>query len=82
MAEYKMVNTEALEDKLEKVADEIRVLSGTTERMNITEMTSNISQINEKIDEQANIIEQIIVALKRTTDITFQSEEEEGETNE
>ena len=82
MAEYKMVNTEALEDKLEKVADEIRVLSGTTERMNITDMTSNISQINEKIDEQANIIEQIIVALKRTTDITFQSEEEEGETNE
>ena len=82
MAEYKMVNTEALEDKLEKVADEIRVLSGTTERMNITEMTSNISQINEKIDEQANIIEQIIVALKRTTDITFQSEEEESETSE
>ena len=82
MAEYKMVDTELLEDKLEKVADEIRVLSGTTERMNITDMTNNISQINEKIDEQANIIEQIIVALKRTTDITFQSEEEEDETSE
>lgn len=82
MAEYKMVDTEVLEDKLEKVADEIRVLSGTTERMNITDMTSNINQANEKIDEQANIIEQIIVALKRTTDITFQSEEEEGETGE
>lgn len=82
MAEYKMVDTEVLEDKLEKVADEIRVLSGTTERMNIIDMTSNINQANEKIDEQANIIEQIIVALKRTTDITFQSEEEEGETSE
>ena len=82
MAEHKMVNTEVLEDKLEKVADEIRVLSGTTERMSITDMTRNINQINGKIDEQANIIEQIIVALKRTTDITFQSEEEEGETSE
>ena len=59
MAEYLIQ-----EETLVGLADEIRELSGTTERLRLDAMTSNVGAANDTVDSQANIIAQIASALE------------------
>lgn len=59
MAEY-IVQGESLT----ALADEIRTLSGTTDKLGLEVMTSNVETANAKIDTQADLISQIASALE------------------
>lgn len=49
--------------KMTAIADEIRVLSGTTETMGLDAMATNVGNANDEIAEQAALIEQIAAGL-------------------
>lgn len=48
---------------LENIADEIRVLSGTTEPLGLTEMATNVNDANAQAAEIEGLIEELNVAL-------------------
>lgn len=64
MAEYKVVDAEQLDADLTEMADEVRILTDTSDTMAIDEITSNIAQANADISIQADIIAQIKTALE------------------
>ena len=49
---------------LENIADEIRVLSGTTEPLGLTEMATNVNDANDEVAAQATTIEEIMKLLE------------------
>lgn len=53
-----------LNEKMTALADEIRVLSGTTETMGLDAMQSNVADANDTVDTQADLIAQIASALE------------------
>lgn len=63
MAEYKVVDAEKLDSDLTAIADEVRVLAGTEEKMSIEVITESVADANEKIEDQAELIEQLKTAL-------------------
>jgi hypothetical protein len=63
MAEYKLVNTEKLESDLTNIADKIRILNGTTDKMSIDEMATNVGVANDEVITQTDLIEQIASVL-------------------
>lgn len=58
-----MDNTEILNNKLTAIADEIRELSGATEKLGLDDMTANVQDSNNEILAQKELIEQAIKAL-------------------
>ena len=50
--------------KMTAIADEIRILSGTDETMGLDGMASNISEANEEILSQADLLTQLTAALE------------------
>ena len=51
-------------ESLTALADEIRVLSGTTEPMGLDAMESYVGEANDEVSEQADLIAQIASALE------------------
>ena len=51
-------------NKLTNLADEIRVLSGTTEPLGLDEMATNVNDANDEVDSQSDLIAQLSVALE------------------
>ena len=49
---------------LENIADEIRVLSGTTEPLGLTEMATNVNDANDEVADQTDLIAQLASALQ------------------
>lgn len=49
---------------LENIADEIRVLSGTTEPLGLTEMATNVNDANDEVADQTELIAQVVSALQ------------------
>lgn len=49
----------SVNSKMTAIADKIRVLSGTEEAMGLDGMNSNLSEANNEVDSQANLISQI-----------------------
>lgn len=49
---------------LENIADEIRVLSGTTESLGLTEMATNVNDANDEVADQTDLIAQVASALQ------------------
>lgn len=54
----------SINTKMTALADEIRELSGTTEKLGLDAMTTNVSVANDTIDSQAGLIAQIASALE------------------
>ena len=52
-----------LNTKMTAIADEIRELSNTSNKMNLDTMTNNLSEANSEINTQTDLIEQIVTAL-------------------
>lgn len=50
-------------DKMTALADEVRELSGTTGKLGIDAMISNVNEVNIEVDEQTDLIEQIKSAV-------------------
>ena len=50
--------------KMTALADEVRELSGAAGLLGIDAMTSNLGEVNDEISSQANILEQIQIALE------------------
>lgn len=67
MSVYKVVDTEKLESDLTGMADEVRTLADTTDKMSLEAMTDNVAQANEKVDSQSEVIAQIKTALQGKT---------------
>lgn len=63
MAEYKVVDAEQLDADLTEIADEVRVLTDTSNTMTIEQMIDNIAQANADIETQADLIAQIKTVL-------------------
>lgn len=53
-----------VKDKMTALADEIRILSGTTDAMGLDAMKNNVADANDAIDEQEDLIAQIASALE------------------
>lgn len=53
--------------KMTALADEIRTLSGTTDKLGLDAMKSNVNEANGEIDDQADLISQIQTALTGKT---------------
>lgn len=53
----------SVNSKMTALADEIRVLSGTTEAIGLDAMKTHVGEANEEVSSQANLIAQIITAL-------------------
>lgn len=51
-------------DRMTSIADEIRVLSGGTEKIGLAEMAEDLGEANAEVDTQADVIEQIAAALE------------------
>lgn len=49
---------------LENIADEIRVLSGTTEPLGLFEMATNVNDANDEVADQTDLIAQVANALQ------------------
>lgn len=49
---------------LTELADEVRILSGKTEDMNLSEITTDIHDANEDVANQVELLEQITIALE------------------
>lgn len=49
---------------LKNIADEIRVLSGTTEPLGLTEMATNVKEANDEVADQTDLIAQVVSALQ------------------
>lgn len=49
--------------KMTALADEVRELSGTTDKKGIDEMTNDVAAANDEIDEQADLLAQVVAAL-------------------
>lgn len=64
MADYRVVDIEKLETDLTEMADEVRVLVGTTEKMSMNKMTESVAQANESVEVQTDIISQIKTVLR------------------
>lgn len=52
------------ESSLTGIADEIRTMSGSTEKITPSEMVTNLQTLNAEIENQAELISQIQVALE------------------
>lgn len=50
--------------KMTAIADEIRELSGTIDKLSLDSMASNLSDVCEEVDTQADLISQITTALE------------------
>lgn len=57
----------AITNKLIAIANQIRTLCGVTDKLNMEEMTNNISNANNEISEQKELISQIISVLESKT---------------
>lgn len=57
----------SVKTKMTAIADEIRVLSGTTGAMGLDAMASNVGEANGKVTTQVDLIEQIQTALEGKT---------------
>lgn len=64
MDKYKVVDAEQLDADLTEIADEVRILTDTSDTMTIDEITSNIAQVNADVSTQADLIAQIKTALE------------------
>ena len=64
MADYKVVDVEKLETELTEVAEEVRILADTQEKMSINKMTENVAQANDTIELQRDIILEIKTTLE------------------
>jgi hypothetical protein len=64
MDKYKVVDAEQLDADLTEIADEVRILTDTLDKMTVDEITSNIAQANTDVSTQADIIAQIKTALE------------------
>ena len=64
MADYKVVDVEKLETELTEVAEEVRILADTQEKMSINKMTENVAQANDTIEVQKDIILEIKTTLE------------------
>ena len=53
----------SINSKMTALADEIRILSGTTETMGLDDMAMNISDANDEVVSQADLITQIVSAI-------------------
>lgn len=53
-----------LDSKMTALADEVRELSGSTDKLGIDEMTNDVNAANVEISEQADLISQIATALE------------------
>jgi hypothetical protein len=51
-------------NKLTNLADEIRVLAGTTEPLGLTEMATNVNDANDEVADQTDLIAQLASALQ------------------
>lgn len=49
---------------LENIADEIRVLSGTTEPLGLDEMATNVNDANDEVADQTELLAQLVSALE------------------
>lgn len=54
----------SVNSKMTAIADEIRILSGTTGTMGLDAMATNISDVNSEINSQADLIAQIAMVLE------------------
>ena len=63
MADYKVVDAEQLDADLTEIADEVRTLVDTDDRMTMSQMKDNVAQANADVEAQAGLIEQIRSAL-------------------
>lgn len=66
MAKYLIQDT-----TLENIADEVRTLSGIKETMTPSEMKEKLNGANSAIQEEANLIAQILLALEEKTNKTI-----------
>lgn len=57
----------AITDKLSAIANQIRTLCGSTDKLNMEEMANNINDANNEINDQTELIAQIISALDAKT---------------
>lgn len=57
----------AITDKLSAIANQIRTLCGSTDKLNLEEMANTIDDVNSEINEQSELIAQIISALEAKT---------------
>ncbi len=54
----------SVNSKMTAVADEIRTLSGTSEKLGLVEMATNLGEANDEVDVQEDLITQIAIALE------------------
>lgn len=54
----------SINTKMTAIANEIRTLSGTTGKMGLDAMATNVNEANAEISEQENLIGQIVAALE------------------
>lgn len=57
----------SVNSKMTALADEIRELSGTTEKIGLDDMTTHVANANTEIDDQTALLEQAIAALEGKT---------------
>lgn len=76
MADFKVVDVEGLELELTDIADEVRILTDTTEKMTMADMADGVAEANGIIDIQSDIIANIKDTLSNLDDgLTAMSEE-------
>lgn len=61
---YAKWSTITVSSVLTNLADEIRVLSGTTEPLGLTEMATNVNDANDEVADQTDLIAQVASALQ------------------
>jgi hypothetical protein len=59
MADFKVVDVEGLEVELTDIADEVRILTDTTEKMSMAAMADGVAEANGIIGIQSDIISDI-----------------------
>lgn len=60
----------SVDSKMTALADEIRTLSGTTGKLGLDSMASNISEANNEVGSQTELITQIKTALENKTSVS------------
>lgn len=68
MADFKVVDVEGLELELTDIADEVRILTDTTEKMNMAAMADGVAEANGIIGVQSGIISDIKTVLSDLDD--------------
>lgn len=64
MSEATPVLTNAVDEKLTALADEVRELSGVTDALGLDDMTTNLDAANDEVSSQVELIAQLALALE------------------